>query len=98
MFSGLNVKNFLQFKDESGTSLNHSSMYARHRTLHLKDFMKNGWDSTIVNERSETLYTLRENMQGICGDFYRDLMETNKGRSLVTAHLNHLKVLGKTKT
>ncbi len=69
-----------------------------HVFIELEDFKKNGWDVMITNERSEKVHTIRENMQEICGDFYRDLMETYRGRSTVHVHLNNLKVIGKTKT
>ncbi len=68
-----------------------------HVFIDLADFKKNGWDAVIVNERSERVHTLRENMQEISGDFYRDLMGKLKGSSTVSVHLNKLKVLGKSK-
>ncbi|MBC7458256.1 MAG: hypothetical protein H7235_08265 [Bdellovibrionaceae bacterium] len=69
-----------------------------HVFIDLTDFRKNGWDAVIVNERSERVHTLRENMQEISGDFYRELMGQLKGSSTVSVHLNKLKVLGKSKT
>ncbi len=68
-----------------------------HVFVDLSDFKKNGWDAVIVNERSERVHTLRENMQEISGDFYRDIMGQFKGSSTVSVHLNKLKVLGKSK-
>jgi hypothetical protein len=62
------------------------------------DFVKNGWDAAITNERSQTLGTLREKYQGICGDFYREMIGSLRGNSKVTVHLDPRKVIGKTKT
>ena len=69
-----------------------------HVFIDLEDFQKNGWDAMITNERSERVHTLRENMQEICGDFCRDIMETFRGSSTIHVHLNNLKVIGKSKT
>ncbi|MCB0370939.1 MAG: hypothetical protein KDD45_16335 [Bdellovibrionales bacterium] len=76
----------------------HDDSINYHVFVDLEDFKKNGWDAMIMNERSERVHTLRENMQEISGDFYRDLMETFKGRSSVQVHLNRLKVLGKSRS
>ncbi len=69
-----------------------------HVFIDLEDFKQNGWDAVIVNERSERVHTLRENMQEISREFIRDLAGTLKGRSSVCVHLNKLKVLGKTRS
>lgn len=68
-----------------------------HVFVNLEDYKKNGWDAVIYNERSERVHTIRENMQEICGDFYRNIIGTNKGHSTVRVHLNKLKVLGKSR-
>lgn len=68
-----------------------------HVFVDLEDFRKNGWDAWITNERSERVHTIRENMQEVCGDFYRELMGKSKGYSTVHVHLNKLKVLGKSR-
>ncbi len=69
-----------------------------HVFIDLEDFKKNGWDAMITNERSEKVHTLRENMQEVCGDLYKELMATLRANSTVHVHLNHLKVIGKSKT
>ena len=43
-----------------------------HVFVELEDFKQNGWDAAIVNERSERVHTLRENMQEISRDFRRN--------------------------
>lgn len=68
-----------------------------HVFIDLEDFRKNGWDAVVANERSERVHTLRENMQEISGDFYRELIGNLKGSSSVSVHLNRLKVIGKSK-
>ena len=68
-----------------------------HVFVDLADFKKNGWDAVIVNERSEKVYTIRKNMQEVCGDIYSEIMGNAQGRSTVNVHLNHLKVIGKSK-
>ncbi|MBC7421114.1 MAG: hypothetical protein H7328_10335 [Bdellovibrio sp.] len=68
-----------------------------HVFVDLSDFLKNGWDAVIVNERSEKVHTIRENMQEVCGDIYSELMGNAQGKSTANVHLNHLKVIGKSK-
>jgi hypothetical protein len=68
-----------------------------HVFVDLADYEKNGWDAVVTNERSENLFTIRENMQELCGDLYRDLLGTQQGRSGVTVHLDNVKVIGKTR-
>jgi hypothetical protein len=69
-----------------------------HLFVDLNDFLKNGWDAAIANERSENLGTLRDKYRGICGDFYGEILGRSRGNSRVTVHLNPRKVIGKTKT
>jgi hypothetical protein len=69
-----------------------------HLFVDLGDYLKNGWDATATNERSQRLFTLRENYQDICGDLYRDLMGNLKGHSKATVHLANQKVIGKSRT
>jgi hypothetical protein len=69
-----------------------------HVFVDLEDFKQKGWDAMIVNERSERVHTLRENMQEISRDFIRDLVGNLKGRSSVCVHLNKLKVLGRSRS
>ena len=69
----------------------------RNRLVHVNRANSRGNVLNIVNERSERVHTLRENMQEISGDFYRDIMGQFKGSSTVSVHLNKLKVLGKSK-
>lgn len=66
-----------------------------HLFVDLHDFIKNGWDAAVANDRSERLFTLRENYQELCGDLYGDLIGKFKGHSRVTVHLANQKVLGK---
>ncbi len=66
-----------------------------HLFVDLDDYIKNGWDAIVTNERSERVKSLRENMQGHLGDIPGDLLGTNKGRRGVLAHLNPIKTLGK---
>ena len=66
-----------------------------HLFVDLDDYLKNGWDAVVTNERSEKVKTFRENMQGLSGDIPGDLLGTNKGRSSVLVHLNPIKTLGK---
>ena len=69
-----------------------------HLFVDLGDFEKNGWDAAAANERSETLFTIRENYQGICGDLYREMIGNLKGQSRVNVHLAGQKVIGKTRS
>ncbi len=69
-----------------------------HVFVELEDYLRNGWEAKVVNERSENLGTYRENMQGICGDIYGKQLATNWGKSSVTAHYDTKKVLGKKRT
>jgi hypothetical protein len=66
-----------------------------HLFVDLEDYLKNGWDAVVTNERSEKVKTLRENMQGLLGDIPGDLLGTNQGPSRVLIHLNPIKTLGK---
>ncbi len=66
-----------------------------HLFVDLEDYLKNGWDAVVTNERSEKVKTLRENMQGLLGDIPGDLLGTNQGPSRVLVHLNPIKTLGK---
>lgn len=68
-----------------------------HVFVDLADFKKNGWEAFVVNEKSEKVHTIRENMQEICGDIYSELIAKAQGKSMVNVHLNHLKVIGKSK-
>ena len=62
------------------------------------DYVKNGWDAVVTNERSETLFTLREKYQGIAGDFIREMLGNFRGQSKVTVHLDSKKVIGKSRS
>lgn len=66
-----------------------------HLFVDLDDYLKNGWDAVVTNERSERVKTFRENMQGLSGDIPGDLLGTNKGHSTVLVHLNPIKTLAK---
>ena len=68
-----------------------------HVFVDINDFQKNGWDAPVTNERSETLFTLREKYQEICGDFMGEIIGTFRGNSKVMVHLDGKKVLGKTR-
>lgn len=87
------IKNqILKAKDNIGDS---SSNY--HVFVDKDHFEKFGWDSVVTNERSENLFTLRENYQEICGDTYGEIMGKSLAREGVTAHLSPTKVIGKSR-
>jgi len=69
-----------------------------HVFVDLKDFLKNGWDSKIINEHSETLFTMREKYRGILGNPLGECLGNLKGHRRVTAHLNERKVIGKSRS
>lgn len=69
-----------------------------HLFVDLDDYVKNGWDATVVNERSEKLFNMREFYKGICGDTYRDILGKQWGQPRVNVHLVSQKVLGKTRS
>lgn len=62
------------------------------------DYEKTGWDTTITNERSENLGTLREKYRGICGDLSGEILGKLRGLSTVPVHLEGKKIIGKTRT
>lgn len=68
-----------------------------HVFVHLSDFQAHGWDARVMNERSETLFTLRDKYQEVCGDFIGEIIGTLRGQSKVNVHLNGKKVLGKSR-
>lgn len=68
-----------------------------HLFVDLEEFEKKGWDAAVTNERSETLFTLREKYREITGDLAGELLGNHRGRSTVTVHLDNRKVIGKTK-
>jgi hypothetical protein len=74
------------------TSLNY------HVFVDLNDYMDNGWDAAVVNERSENLGSIRGTMQEICGGQFRDYLGRMKGQSTVSVHYDPRKVLGKKRT
>lgn len=87
------IKNqILKAKDNIGDN---SSNY--HVFVDRDHFEKFGWDSVVTNERSENLFTMRENFQEICGDTYSEFMGTSPAREGVSAHLCPAKVIGKTR-
>ena len=68
-----------------------------HVFVDLKDYQENGWDAKITNERSETLFTMREHIGVVIGDPYREYIGTVGGVSKVTDHYDPVKVLGKSR-
>ena len=68
-----------------------------HVFVDLSDFVKNGWDAAVTNERSERLFTIREKFQRICGEIPGELIGKLKGQSTVTVHLASQKVIGKSR-
>ncbi len=66
-----------------------------HLFVDLDQYMSLGWDAPVMNERSENLGTLRENMQVICGDVYGKIVGSTWGNSSSTVHYHTRKVLGK---
>ena len=69
-----------------------------HVFVDLADYEKNGWDAAVTNERSQTLFTLREKYRGICGDLSGEIIGQFRGQSTVPVHLAKQKVIGKSKT
>lgn len=69
-----------------------------HVFIDLKEYLDVGWDARVTNERSETLFTIRENMQELCGKQYRDYIGNKGGPSRVSVHYDASKVLGKKRT
>ena len=61
------------------------------------DFEKFGWDAEVKNERSETLFTMREKYRGIYGGTAGEIIGNLKGPTAVTAHLANQKVIGKSR-
>jgi hypothetical protein len=68
-----------------------------HVFVNHEEFMYQGWAAPVTNERSQTLFTLRELYGNLCGQ-YRDLIANNKTNSSVANHYDPRKVLGKTST
>lgn len=68
-----------------------------HLFVDLNDYLQNGWDAAATNERSQRLFTLRENYQEICGDLCREIIGKLRGLSTVTVHLANQKVIGKSR-
>lgn len=68
-----------------------------HVFVDLNEYRGKGWDSCVTNERSETLFTIRENMRGMLGDPHGECMGTLRGQSRVTVHYDSFKVLGKSR-
>jgi hypothetical protein len=66
-----------------------------HVFVDLGDYEKNGWDAQVTNERSETLFSMREKCQELCGDFMGEMIGTLRGHSSVSVHLDKRKLLGK---
>jgi hypothetical protein len=64
----------------------------------LTDYLSIGWDAVVTNERSETLFTLREKYQGILGDSLGEIIGKFKGQSRVNVHLVGQKVIGKSRS
>jgi len=69
-----------------------------HLFVTLRDFERNGWDASVANERSQTLFTLREKYRGIFGDTLGEILGKLKGQSRVTVHLTGQKVIGKSRS
>jgi hypothetical protein len=69
-----------------------------HVFVDLADYIKNGWDARVTNERSETLFTLREKYRGILGEIPGEILGNGRGHSTVTVHLKNQKVIGKSKS
>ena len=66
-----------------------------HLFVTLSDYQTLGWDAPVTNCRSETLFTLRENMRGLLGEPYGEYMGNFRGQSRVHVHYDPNKVLGK---
>lgn len=66
-----------------------------HLFVDLQEFSKYGWDSKLTNECSNSLGTIRDFMQGLCGDLAGEFLGTLRGHSSLSAHLVPNKILGK---
>jgi hypothetical protein len=66
-----------------------------HVFVDINDYEKHGWDAQVTNERSETLFTMREKYQELCGDLMGEIIGTLRGQSSVSVHLDKRKLLGK---
>lgn len=69
-----------------------------HLFVDLDDYVKNGWDAAVVNERSERLFNMRDIFKEICGDAYSEILGKQWGEPRVNVHLASQKVIGKTRT
>ncbi len=69
-----------------------------HLFVDLKEYMQKGLNAVAANERSENLFTLRENLRGLLGDFYGDILGNSRELNRVTVHYHPTKVIGKSKT
>lgn len=68
-----------------------------HVFVDLNDFLKDGWDAPATNERSETLFTLREKYRGILGGILGETLGKFRGLDGVNVHLAGQKVIGKSR-
>lgn len=66
-----------------------------HLFVDLVDYQKNGWDAVIVNERSETLFSVRKYLWDNLGGTYPAMTGIARGHKGLTVHLENNKVLGK---
>jgi hypothetical protein len=69
-----------------------------HVFVDLEEYLENGWDAAVLNERSERLFTLREMYQRMCGALLGEHIGNLRGQSSVTDHLQNQKVIGRTRT
>ena len=63
-----------------------------------KEYQLKGWDAQVTNWRSENLFTIRENMRGMVGEQYGEIVGKMWGQSTVPVHYDRYKVLGKSCT
>lgn len=69
-----------------------------HVFVELSDYIEKGWDSVVTNECSESLGTIREIMQKLCGDTYGKYVAAKWGTTGVPVHYDNRKVIGKKRT
>ncbi len=68
-----------------------------HLFVDLKDYLKLGWDAHIKNDRSDNLFTIRENIRGLIGDPYGKYIGDIQGTAMFNVHYDPNKVLGKSR-
>jgi hypothetical protein len=69
-----------------------------HVFIDQEEFLSTGWDAKVINESSETLFTLRTKYGDMLGDSIGSLLGPAGDNVGITEHLDGRKVLGKSRT